>query len=132
MKNMIRTTILAAAVVATAAFASTSAMAATLKIPFSFVAGGKQCPAGTYTVQRGINGSVITLTSREGTRNFTWVLRPGDPAPGDKAVVMRFEAQGDTHLLESIQYQSQVTSSLTKKANRTESPTISISAGEGR
>jgi len=132
MKNMIRNTILAAAVVATAALASTSAMASTLKVPFSFVAGGKQCPAGTYTVQRDIYGSVIKLTNHEGTRNFSWVLRPGDPAPGDKTVVMHFEAQGDTHVLESIQYQSQVTSSLAKKTSRTEYPVVTIRAGEGR
>jgi len=132
MKNMIRNVILAAAVVATAALASTSAMAATLRVPFSFVANGKQCPAGTYIVERGINGSLITLTSHEGKRNFTWVLHPGDPAPGDKAVVMHFEAQGDRHVLDSIQYQSQVTSSIAGKSTRTESPAVSISAGEGR
>ena len=130
MKNMIRNTIFAAAVVAV--LASTSAMAATLNVPFSFVAGGKQCPAGTYTVQRGINGGVVTLTSREGSRNFTWVLSPGDPAPDDKAVVMHFETQGDTHVLDSIQYQSQVTSSLAKKTSRTEYPAVSVSAGQGQ
>jgi len=133
MKNMIRNVILASACVATAALVSTSAMAATLKIPFTFVAGGKQCPAGTYTVQRsGVDGSLITLASREGSRNYTWILRPGDPNPEGKAVVMRFETQGDTHVLESIHYKSQATASLTRKSNRTEYPTVSISAGEGR
>ena len=133
MKNMIRNTILAAAVVATAALASTSAMAETVKVPFSFTAGGKQCPAGTYTVRRGgVDGSLVTLASREGTRQFTWILRPGDPVSEGKTAVMRFEAQGDNHVLESIHYNSQATASLIKKAKRTEYPTVSISAGEGR
>jgi len=132
MKNIIRTAILASAVVATVALASTSAMAATLKVPFTFMVGGKQCPAGTYTVQRGINSGVVTISDENGTRNFTWVLRPGDPAPGDKAVVMRFGAEGQTHVLETVQYGSQVAKAWGGKSTRTEHPTISISAGEGR
>ena len=133
MKNMIRNTILAAAVVATAALASSSAMASTLKVPFSFTVGDKQCPAGTYTVKRsGPDGSLVTLASREGTRNFTWILRPGEPVADGNTVVMRFEAQGENHVLESIHYKSQATSSLTKKTGRTEYTAVSISAGEGR
>ena len=57
MKNMIRNLMLASAVVATAAFATTSAMATTLNVPFSFTVNGKQCPAGTYTVEHEINSS---------------------------------------------------------------------------
>jgi len=133
MKNMIRNVMMAAAMVATVVLASSSAMAATLKVPFSFTVGGKQCPAGTYTVQRGgVDGSLVTLASSAGTQQFTWILLPGDPAPEGKAVVMRFEPQGENHVLESIHYKSQATASLIKKSKRTEHPTISISAGEGR
>ena len=132
MKNMIRNMILASAVLATAALASTSAMAATLNVPFTFMVGGKQCPAGTYSVQRGINSSVVSLSDKNGTRNFTWVLRPGDPAPGDKAVVMRFGAEGQIHVLETVQYGSQVATPESGKSKRVEHPTISISTGEGR
>jgi hypothetical protein len=132
MKNMIRNLMLASAVVATAALATTSAMATTLNVPFSFTVNGKQCPAGVYSVERGINSSVVSVSNREGSRNFTWVLHPGDPDPTEKAVILHFENQGDTHVLQSVQYGSQVTSPFTKKSKRTEYPTMSIGAGEGR
>jgi hypothetical protein len=132
MKSMIRNMILASAVVATAALASTSAMAATLKVPFAFMVGSKQCPAGLYTVQRGINSGVVTVSSPDGSRNFTWVLRPGEPDPSENAVILNFQAQGQTHVLASVQYGSKVASPVTRKSRRTEYPTVSVSAGEGR
>jgi len=132
MKNMIRNLILSSAVVATAALVTTSAMASTLKVPFSFTVNGQLCPAGQYSVERGINSNLITLSNREGSRSFTWVLHPGEPDPTENAVIMNFEAQGQTHVLASVQYGSKVTSPLTKKSKRTEYPVMSISAGEGR
>jgi hypothetical protein len=132
MRNMIRNLMVASAVLATAALATTSAMASTLKVPFSFTVNGKQCPAGYYSVERGFTGNVVTVASRDGSRSFTWTLHPGDPEPSSQAVIMHFEAQGENHALQSVQYGSQVTTVITRKSKRTEYPTMSIGAGEGR
>ncbi len=132
MRNMIRNLILAPAFVAAAALATTSAMAATLKVPFSFVANGKQCPAGYYSVEKGINGNVVTLASKDGSRNFTWVLRPGEPDPSDNAVRLHFESQGETHVLQQVQYGSQVSTSMANKSRHNEYPQATVTAGEGR
>jgi len=132
MRNMIRNLILAPAFVAAAALATNVAHATTLRVPFSFSVNGKQCPAGYYSVERGFNNNVVTVASKDGSRSFTWVLHPGDPEPSSKAVMMRFENQGETHALQLVQYGSQVTTAMTKKSKRTEYPTTSIGAGEGR
>jgi hypothetical protein len=132
MRNMIRNLMLATAVVATAAFVTTSAKAATLNVPFSFTVNGKICPAGEYSVERAYGGNVVSVTNRDGSRNFTWVLRPGDPDPTSTTVSLYFENQGETHVLESVQYKSQVASAMTKKSKRMEYPVVTVSAGEGR
>jgi hypothetical protein len=129
---MIRNLILAPAFVAAAALATTSASAATLKVPFNFIANGKQCPAGYYNVQKGINSSVVTLVSKDGSRNFTWVLRPGEPDPSDKTIRLNFDNQGETHVLQLVQYGSQVSTSMTDKSRHNEYPQTTIAAGEGR
>ncbi len=132
MRNMIRNLIVAPALLAAAALATTSAMATTLQVPFSFVASGKQCPAGYYNVQKGMNNNVVTLVSRDGSRNFTYVLHPGNAAPTEKRVVLRFEAQGQNHVLESVQYGAQASQVIEKKSRHNEYPQVSIGAGEGR
>jgi hypothetical protein len=129
---MIRNLMLATAVVAGAAFVTTSAKASTVHVPFSFTVNGKICPAGEYSVERAYGGNVVSVTNRDGSRNFTWVLRPGDPDPNSKVISLHFENQGQSHVLESVQYKSQVASAMTKKSKRMEYPVVTVSAGEGR
>jgi hypothetical protein len=107
---------------AAAALATNTAMAETLvKVPFSFTVAGKNCPAGLYSVQwESTHGSLVTLKSKEVPQSFTWVVGPGDPAPGDTAVVLRFDELGENHALRSVQYGSQITSRLDKKINQAE------------
>jgi hypothetical protein len=113
---------MAPAIMAAAALATNSAMAETiLKVPFSFTVDGKNCPAGLYSVQlESIHGNLVTLKSKDVPQSFTWVVGPGDPAPGDTAVVLRFNELGETHALRSVQYGSQITSRLDKKPNKAE------------
>ncbi len=132
MITMLRNMILAPALVAAAALATTSAMATTLKVPFSFTAGGQECPAGDYSVDRGFNGNLVTLSNRDGSRNFSWLLSPGDPSPTDHRIVLKFEDRGQTHVLQAVQFGALQTRPLVKKTKRVEYPTTSITAGEGR
>jgi len=121
MKNTLKTLVLAPAVLAAAVLASNVASAeALVKVPFNFTVAGKVCPAGLYSVDRDNIGTMVTLRSKDAPRSFSWVVTPGDPAPTDSRVVLRFDAQGQTHALRNVQYGSVITSRLDKKTVDTE------------
>ena len=121
MGSILRNFVLAPAVMAAAALATNTAMAeATLKVPFSFTVAGKNCPAGLYSVHwESSHTNLVTLISKDASQSFTWVVSPGDPAPGDTAVVLRFDEIGDMHALRSVQYGPRITSRLDKNINQT-------------
>ena len=132
MRSILRNFVLAPAVIAAAALATNTAMAeTTLKVPFSFTVAGKNCPAGLYSVQwESIHSNFVTLTNKDASQSFTWVVSPGDPAPGDTAVVLRFDELGDMHALRSVQYGPRITSRLDKKINETKHVKTRIVSGQ--
>jgi hypothetical protein len=131
MRNTLRTLFLAPAVLAVATFATTSAHAeATLKVPFSFTAGGKDCPAGDYTVSKDTKSNLVTLRSKESARSFTWVVGPGDPAPTATSVTLRFNDTGSAHELRTVQYGPEITSRLDKKAKHNEHVHVETITGQ--
>jgi hypothetical protein len=116
---------------AAAALATNSAMASTLlKVPFSFTVAGHNCPAGLYMVQRDTTGGLVTLSSRDSSRSFSWVLEPGNPDPMDSRVVLTFDDFGETRALQSVQFGPMITPRLDKKARRSEHPTQRMIAGQ--
>lgn len=116
MKSTVHTLILASAVIAAVALATTAAKAeTTLKVPFSFTVAGKTLPAGEYSVRKD-NGNIVTLRSLEARKSFTWIAGPGEPNPTDNHIVLKFDEAGETHALRSIQYGAVVTSRLDRKA----------------
>ena len=50
--------------------------------------------------------------------SFTWTVSPGDPAPADTRIVLRFDEIGQMHLLRSVQYHSMITSRLDEDVRR--------------
>jgi len=129
MRIALRSIVLAPVVMAAVAFTANSAMAETqLNVPFSFTVNGKPCPAGQYKVFSDSMGSAVKLESA--SRSFTWLLHPGDPAPGDKRVVLKFDEIGADHFLRSVQYRSQITSRLDNKTRDLERATIREVGGE--
>ena len=112
--------VLAPAVVAAAALTANIASAeAILKVPFSFTAAGKVCPAGYYTVHRDSNnGNFITLSHKGYSESFSFVVGPGAPEPTDTKVSLKFDEIGSTHILQSVQYGAVTTSRLDKKSLR--------------
>lgn len=102
------------AIAATAALASHPAQAETVNVPFAFSALGHDFPAGTYSVDANVNTNVVTLRLRGTGKSFAWTLGPGDPQPGDERVMLRFTSSEDTHVLDSIQYGSKITSRLSQ------------------
>ncbi len=117
MKFMLSKSVLAPAVLAAAALAAHSAIAETIvKVPFSFTAEGKTCPAGTYVVNK--DSGFITLTHKGYPESFMWVVGPGAPALTDSKVALTFDQLGGTHVLQSVQYGAVITSRLDKKTLR--------------
>ena len=117
MRFSLRTFVLAPAILAAAALASTSAMAeATLKVPFNFTVSGKQCAAGLYSVKPNLTHGIVTLQSKDGARTFNWLLTPGDPAPSSTRVTLRFNELGNAYTLRTVEYGSLTTTRLDKKS----------------
>lgn len=113
MRFMTLKSTLAAIVVTTAALCTHPAKAeTTLKVPFSFTVAGQTLPAGFYRVSQDTFRNMVTLQSKDGSKSFSYTLGPGDPAPGDIHVALKFETSGDTHTLYKIQVGSRVTSRL--------------------
>jgi hypothetical protein len=111
--------VLAPAVLAAAAFTASSATAeTTVNVPFNFTADGHVCPAGLYTVKHDSDSSFVTL-SRKGTGNtFTWIVGPADTTPSERKIALNFDAVGNQHVLQSVQYGTKITSRLDKKTLR--------------
>ena len=116
MGSTLRNFVLAPAVMAAAALATNTAMAETVKVPFNFTFDGKDLPAGYYSVKREMSQNMVTLRSNATSQSFTWIIAPGDPAPTDTAVTLRFSELGETHALRSVQYGPLITPRLDKGA----------------
>src|ERR1039457_2115492 len=121
MRSALRTLILAPALLAAAALATSTAQAETvLKVPFNFTVAGQDCPAGLYSLERDITANLITLRSKDGTRVFTWVIGPGDPDPKDTRISLKFAESGQAHTLKLVQYGNLVARPFESKAKRAE------------
>ena len=102
--------ILAAVVVTTAALSAHNAKAeTTLNVPFSFTVSGQAMPAGVYTVQEDTFHNVVVLRNKAATRSFATRCGPGDPAPNEVHVALKFESNGENHVLRGIQFGSKPT-----------------------
>jgi hypothetical protein len=104
---------LAAVVITAGALGTHAAKAETLlNVPFSFTVAGQAMPAGVYTVQQDNLHNVVVLRNHAATKSFTYTLRPGDQATSQSHVTLKFEADGESHILRSIQVGSKETSRL--------------------
>jgi hypothetical protein len=123
MRFTLRSSILTPMLLAAAVFTATSAMAEThVNVPFNFKADGKSFPAGSYTVNSA--GDFVKLDGV--SQSLTWVIHPGDPAPTDKRVILKFDQAGSDHVLRSIQYGNMTTSRLDKKVKDAGATALSV------
>jgi len=116
MKSIFSKFVLVPAVLAAAALTANSAIAETVKVPFSFTAGDKVLPAGDYTVQHEPNHSFITLKHNGSSQMLTYIAAAGVPDSSASKVALNFDHVGSGLVLQSIQYRSVITSRLDKKA----------------
>jgi hypothetical protein len=122
---------LASAAFAAAALSTIPAMAstsATLKVPFSFTVDGKNLPAGDYIVQRDDTQQFVSLQSRDSSQKFLWIANPS--ATHTDRVILRFDPQGETHVLESVQFGPLVTSNLNRRSKKAEDVSPQYAPGQ--
>jgi hypothetical protein len=110
MRSTLCKLFLVPAIAAAAAFVSQPAHAETVNVPFAFTALGHSFPAGTYTVEKDLGAKFVTLHLKGGDKTLIRVLGPGDADPGDNRVVLRFNTEGNSHMLDSIQFGARITS----------------------
>jgi hypothetical protein len=129
MRNTFSKFILAPAIMAAAALATIPAMAttATVTVPFNFTASGQTFPAGVYSVQHDSVGDLVTLQSQQTSQSFAWIASPTSGATST-SVSLKFDQQGNSYTLHSIQAGPLVTASLDKKTSASER--MSINAGQ--
>lgn len=83
-----------------------------VNVPFNFSAMGKAFPAGSYVVERDSRGAFVSLRSKDASKRVTSVLGPGSPQPGDLRIILRFETDGESYTLKTIQYHGMTTAPL--------------------
>ena len=118
MRSMLSKLFLLPALAAAAALLSEPAQAERVTVPFAFTALDHSFPAGVYDVEESLNKNSVTVHCEGGPESFTWLMKPGDPAPTDQRVVLRFVESDGKHVLDSVQYRDQITSKLTKHHDR--------------
>jgi hypothetical protein len=129
MRITLRSFVLTPVVMAAAVLTAHSAMAETkLDVPFNFSVNGKACPAGEYKVIAADQDNRVVLAGA--SHSFTWILHPGEPAPTDRRIILKFDELGENHVLRSVQYHNQVTSRLDKHAQEMESASIRVVQGQ--
>jgi hypothetical protein len=131
MRSKLSTFILASTALAAAALTTLPAVAATsttLNVPFSFTVGGKSLPAGEYLVQRDSSGNIVRLKGKDASQSFAWVAAPA--ATKSDRVILKFDPQGQTHALQSVQYGPLVTTTLDRKSKKAEDMSPQYVAGQ--
>lgn len=104
MKKQISRTLLGlAAALALAVAANAQGLNAfVIRVPFDFVAGQKQMPAGRYTVRRVRSDaeSVLLILSEDGRSNAVVLTNTGDANP--RAAALVFRQHGDRYFLAEV------------------------------
>jgi hypothetical protein len=118
MKNILSSLGLASVAMAALALATVPAVAesaSTIKVPFSFAVNGKICPGGKYSVERNDLGTMVTLRSQDSSRTFSWVAN--GLAPAESGASLKFDMNGQNHVLRTVQFGELTTAQLDKKWN---------------
>ena len=76
--------------------------AVVINVPFDFVAGGKQLPAGSYTVRRVRSDAetALIIRSEDGRSSAVVLTNTGDAGPSKAALV--FRQHGDRYFLAGV------------------------------
>ena len=131
MRSILSKVILAPALLAAAALAPIAAHAEkSVKVPFSFTLNGESWPAGMYQISQDSSRTCLTLSNAE--KSVTFVLHSGEPSPGEKHVVLKFDQMGAWHTLRSIQYGSLITPRLDEQGKNHKPDYSAAHVSQGR
>jgi hypothetical protein len=89
---------------------------------------GKTLPAGEYSIVRDDTQHFVSLVSSDSSQRFIWVVTPS--ATETDRVALKFNPQGDTHVLESVQFGPLITSRLDRKSRKTEDVSPQYAPGQ--
>ncbi|MBB6146173.1 hypothetical protein HNQ77_004145 [Silvibacterium bohemicum] len=117
MRSMLRSIALtSAALCATAAFAADRAV---VNVPFNFETHGISFPAGKYDASLSMNKNILTLRNIADPKEaIVWAVSPADETAIQKPLLMKFDDQGSTRELRTVQLGSRITSRLDAPARR--------------
>lgn len=120
MKIKFTTLVLATAALATAALAinTANAEATSINVPFSFKVAGKVLPAGEYTVERDHTGNFIKLQGKDPAQLV--IVVASAMAAESNLVSLKFGADNNQHVLQTIQYGHLISSKLDKGSKHQE------------
>lgn len=128
MRNTFSKFVLVPAIMAVASLATIPAIAetATVEVPFEFSVAGQILPAGVYSVQHDSIGNFVRLRSQQTSQSFAWIASPSSDAK-ETSVSLKFDREGNSFTLHSVQAGPLVTTILDKKTAASER--MSINAG---
>ena len=123
MRVMTRSVILAtASLCATAAFAADKAV---VNIPFNFQSKGESFPAGRYIAALDRDHNVLALSSATNPSvSAHWIAGPADCNPNDEKLILKFDDQGNAHMLRTVQLGPRITSRLDAPARHHDAGSI--------
>lgn len=94
--------VLLGTVAVTAQSTTTSEPFLRANIPFAFVAGGVQLPAGEYRVYHPGNPYIVVIENNDGTARATTYVRPSVIDAGENSTKLLFNRYGDQYFLAEI------------------------------
>ena len=125
MRSILRSLVLAPALLGTAAFAASTTA---VDVPYSFVAQGKVYPAGQYDVSHEVNSNFLTVRKHDApSTNFTVTAGAGGEV--GNTVSLKFDSYGNTHVLNAVRYGRLMTARLDPEKKHGEMDHSSMSVG---
>jgi hypothetical protein len=119
MQLKFRSLVLAAmAATALATIPAVAETSTTINVPFSFMVEGQTLPAGVYSVQEVNSGNFLRLKGKDASQTFMWIASPS--VNDGRGVTLKFDNQGQTHVLQSIQLGAFETPRLDHKSRKME------------
>jgi hypothetical protein len=99
--KLLKITTLFGGLLALATSLSAESASVSFKVPFSFVAGGKVLPAGSYTMWEPASAGVFLIQGADSNSSAMVLVANGGPSTGDQATVS-FNREGNMASLSTI------------------------------
>jgi hypothetical protein len=116
--KLFKTTLLFGGLLALATSLSAESALVNINVPFSFVAGGKVMPAGTYSIKQPSTGGVLLISGSEPNSSALVLAVNAGPSTSNHAGVV-FNRRGSAVVLSTIEIPGGSTYSLISPEHKT-------------